>query len=51
MTLCYKAQTAMLFIKFGMGHVLQYTPFILNFSTLHFTHSYPAKEGVPKFAF
>ena len=49
MTLCHNVQTATLLINFGFGHVLQYTPFILNFSALHFTHSYPAKEGVPKF--
>ena len=29
----------------------KHTPFILNFSALHFTHSYLAKEGVPKTAF
>ncbi len=49
MTLCHNVQTATLLINFGFGHVLPYTPFILNFSALHFTHSYPAKEGVPKF--
>ena len=49
MTLCHNVQTATLLINFGFGHVLQHTPFILNFSALHFTHSYPAKEGVPKF--
>ena len=29
----------------------KHTPFILNFSALHFTHSYPAKEGMPKTSF
>ena len=29
----------------------KHTPFILNFSAVHFTHSYLAKEGVPKTAF
>ena len=46
MTLCHKALFATLLIKFGFGHVLQYTPFTLYFSALHFTHSYPAKERV-----
>jgi hypothetical protein len=32
-------QTAELLLNFGFGRVLQYTPFILNFSALHFTHS------------
>ncbi|MBO5698403.1 MAG: hypothetical protein J6R79_00125 [Bacteroidaceae bacterium] len=31
-TLCHNAQTATLLINFGFSHVLQYTPFILNFS-------------------
>ena len=47
--LCHNEQTAVLLLKFGLGHVLQYTPFILNFSALHFTHSYTTQEGVPKF--
>ena len=38
--LCHNEQTAALLLNFGFGHVLQYTPFILNFSALHFTHSY-----------
>ena len=46
MALCHNAQTAMLLIYFGFGHVLQFTPFTLNFSALHFMHSYPAKQGV-----
>ena len=29
----------MLLFNFGVGHVLQYTPFVANFSALHFTHS------------
>ncbi len=49
MSLCHNAQTATLLINLGFGHVLQNTPFILNFSALHFTHSDPTKEGVPKF--
>ena len=49
MTLCHNEQTAVLLLYFGFGHVLQYTPFILNFSALHFTHSYTTLEGVPKF--
>ena len=51
MTLCHNALTAKLLIYFGFGHALQHTSFILKFSTLHFTHSNPDKEGVPKFAF
>ena len=47
--LCHNEQTAALLLNFGFGHVLQYTPFILNFSALHFTHSYTTQEGVPKF--
>ena len=38
--LCHNEQTAVLFLNFGFGHVLQYTPFIFNFNALHFTHSY-----------
>ena len=38
--LCHNEQTASLPLNFGFGHVRQYTPFILNFSALHFTHSY-----------
>ena len=38
--LCHNEQTAALLLNFGFGHVLQYTPFILHFSALHFTHSY-----------
>ncbi len=38
--LCHNEQTASLTLNFGFGHVRQYTPFILNFSALHFTHSY-----------
>ena len=38
--LCHNEQTATLLFNFGFGHVLQYTPFILNLSALHFTHSY-----------
>ena len=49
MALCHNEQTATLLLNFGFGHVLQYTPFILNFSALHFTHSYTTLEGVPKF--
>ena len=49
MTLCHNEQTAALLLNFGFGHVLQYTPFILHFSTLHFTLSYTTYEGVPKF--
>ena len=30
-------------------YLLQCTPFIQNFSALHFTHSYTTLEGVPKF--
>ena len=47
--LCHNEQTAALLLNFGFGHVLQYTPFILHFSALHFTHSYTTLEGVPKF--
>ena len=47
--LCHNEQTAALLLNFGFGHVLQYTPYILNFSALHFTHSYTTLEGVPKF--
>ena len=47
--LCHNEQTAALLLNFGLGHVLQYTPVILNFSALHFTHSYTTQEGVPKF--
>ena len=47
--LCHNEQTAALLLNFGFGHVLQYTPFILHFSALHFTHSYTTTEGVPKF--
>ena len=49
MALCHNEQTAALLLNFGLGHVLQYTPFILHFSALHFTHSYTIQEGVPKF--
>ena len=49
--LCHNEQTAGLFLNFGFGHVLQYTPFILNFSALRFTHSYTTQEGVPKLHF
>ena len=49
MALCHNEQTAALLLNFGLGHVLQYTPVILNFSALHFTHSYTTQEGVPKF--
>ena len=49
MALCHNEQTATLLLNFGFGHVLQYTPFILNFSALHFTHSYTTLEGVPKY--
>ena len=38
--LCHNEQTAALLLNFGYGHVLQYTPFILHFSALHFTHSF-----------
>ena len=38
--LCHNEQTAALLLNFGLGHVPQYTPVILNFSALHFTHSY-----------
>ncbi len=38
--LCHNERTASLPLNFGFGHVRQYTPFILNFSVLHFTHSY-----------
>ena len=47
--LCHNEQTAVLLLNSGLGHVLQYTPAILNFSALHFTHSYTTQEGVPKF--
>ena len=47
--LCHNEQTAALLLNFGLDHVLQYTPVILNFSALHFTHSYTTQEGVPKF--
>ena len=40
MALCHNEQTATLLLNFGLGHVLQYTPVVLNFSALHFTHSY-----------
>jgi hypothetical protein len=46
--LCHNEQIAALLLNFGLGHVLQYTPVILNFSALHFTHSYTTQEGVPK---
>ena len=45
----HNEQTAALLLNFGFGHVLQYTPFNLHFSALHFTHSYTTLEGVPKF--
>ena len=46
--LCHNEQTAALLLNFGLGHVLQCTPVILNFSALHFTHSYTTQEGVSK---
>ena len=36
MTLCHNVQTATLLINFGLGHVLQCFPFVLNFSALRF---------------
>ena len=46
--MCHNTQTAALFSILSFSHVLQYTPFSLNFNALHFRHSYTSKRGCAK---
>lgn len=42
---CHHEQTAALFLKFGLGHVLQCNYFFLNFSALHLITLTQLKRG------